>query len=184
MKINTLETHDRLLEFNKNAETIYQGCMDCLRNVPDSITFPFYIYAHSRQIDYEEQLSIVNDSIVAMKKAPTERLIWSPRITKPKATSNSYLFLVLQRPDLIKTIWLLPKRELWPQYAPGKMTFSEDVWTSIQNYKHSKAKLEAPDPDGPMSHHEIAWKSIYAHEAHKRLMEKQQQAMMDSLYEK
>lgn len=183
MKLNRLETHDRLLEFNKNTDIIYQGCMDCLRNVPDSIRFPFYIYAHSRQIGMDEQLAIIEDPTIPYRnKQANEKMMWQPRISKPRASSNSYLFLVVQRPDLVKTCWLLPKSELWDSYRPGNMNFNEDIWTSIQNYKYARNKLNEPDSDGPKSEHEAEWRRIFGHEAHKRKSEKQQQAMMDRLY--
>lgn len=182
MKLNRLETHDRFLEFNKNTDAIYQGCMECLRNVPENIKFPFYVYAHSRQIDFDEQKSIIIQSNTINFTPPSERLIWSPRISKPKPEPNSYLFLVVQRPDLVQICWFLPKRELWEQYAPGKMTFNEEIWTSIQNYKNCKKKMQESDKDGPQHHHEIEWRRIFGHEAHKRKSEKRHQNMMDRLY--
>ena len=45
MKINTLETHDRLKEFHKQADLIAQGCQDCINNRPKSFeNHPFYIF--------------------------------------------------------------------------------------------------------------------------------------------
>ena len=115
-------------------------------------------------------------------QAPSERLIWTPRISKPNPEPNSYLFLVVQRPDLVQICWLLPKRELWEQYMPGKMTHDAEVWTSIKNFKNARKAMMAPEPEGPKAHHEIEWKRIFGQEAHKRKAEKQQQQLMDNLY--
>lgn len=174
MNINRLETHDRLLHFQKQAEKIYEGCMDCLKNIPDAVKFPVYIFAHPRTIEADEKKALLLTGIIPrFKEMPTTRLIWMPRVTKPKAQTNSYLFLAKKNDDLIKIIWMIPPRDLWEQYAPGKMTHNEEIWTSIQNFQYAREKLEAPDPDGPSEKNIQEFRKIYAQEARKKKREKE-----------
>jgi hypothetical protein len=182
MKLNRFETHDRYLEFTHGIEKIYEGCTECLSHVPEQINFPFYIYAHSRMIDYDEKIALVKESGDIYFKPPSERLIWMPVITKPKPSPNSYLFLVVQRPDLLQICWILPKKELWEQYAPGKMSYNEEVWTSIQNYKNCRSKMHIPDENGPTIQHEANWRRIFGILAHHKKAEKSQKSLMDNLY--
>lgn len=185
MKINRLDAHDRLLSFHKQWETISQGVLDCIRNVPASITFPFYVFAHPRTIGHDEQVSMILEGLVKPSKTPTTRMIYIPRITKPKAQTNSYLFMSYgKHTDLVKTIWLLPPRETWDQYKKGNLTENQDVINSIENYKHARKKLEENEPDGPTLQHQEDFKRIYACEAHKRRCEREQQKMLDKLYKK
>lgn len=168
MKINRLETHDRFLDFKNQWNVISQGCMECIENVPDAILSPFYVFAHPRTIDNQERVSLVTDHGFNVNSTPKQRLIWQPRITKPKAQTNSYLFLAQKRTDLIKIIWLLPPEELWENYEKGKLTENEDIWTSIQNYRFHRKKLEAPDPDGPTENDVLNFRRIMGEEAHKK----------------
>ena len=56
MKLNRLETHDRLIHFKKDQEAnIFQGAEDCLKKNPDSLFFqskcPYvYLFAHTYPI--------------------------------------------------------------------------------------------------------------------------------------
>jgi len=121
--------------------------------------------------------------LVKPSKTPTTRMIYIPRITKPKAETNSYLFMSYgKHTDLIKTIWLLPQRETWEQYKKGNVTENQDVINSIENFKHARKKLEENEPDGPTSQQEEDFKRIISCEAHKRRCEKQQQKMIEKLY--
>ena len=148
MKIDRLETHDRLKQFQSEWEALSQGVEDCIYNVPDEVKCPFYVWGHSRQINLDEKFDLFfKGGFKYMEEVPSERMIWMPRITKPLAEPNSYLFRARKGTDLVEIIWLLPKRELWEQFEPGKMTYNEDVWNSIQNYKHARAELEMPDSD-------------------------------------
>ncbi len=181
MKLNRLETHDRMLEFNKQWETINQGCLDCIRNVPNEITSPFYVFAHARTVDRDEQVSMIYDNFGNPHfKTPSMRLIWSPRITKPQAQSNSYLFLAQKNTDTVRILWLIPAPELWQQYEPGKMTHNPDVWTSIVNYKHHKAKLNEPDADGPTAYDVNRWRQVMAAIAREKRNEMAQARRQDT----
>lgn len=137
MKIDRLETHDRLLHFQKDqADTITQGLEDCLKRNPVCVSmqehFPYvYIFAHPRSED----------------RGGNKRMIWQPRLSKPKAQTNSYLFRALSKSDIVEIIWMLPPRELWSQYQKGLVTESQDIITSIHNFLYYRKELEKPHKD-------------------------------------
>lgn len=137
MKLNRLETHDRLLHFKKDQEAnIFQGAEDCLKRNPDSLFFqsrsPYvYIFAHPRTDD---------DGV-------TKRMLWQPRLWKPKAQTNSYLFRAISHSDIIQICWLLPPEEMWSQYVLDNVTEHKEVLWSINQYLYHRDKLEADEPD-------------------------------------
>jgi len=170
MKIDRLETHDRLLSYQKEHENISHGVQECIRNVPETVSFPFYVYGHGRTVGYDEKVSILQ---AGAEKTPSNRLIWMPVITKPRPAPNTYLFLCSKNTDLVQIIWILPKRELWEQYAPGKMFHNEVAWDSIQTFLNAKHKLEEKDKDGPTESHQQEWRRIIISEAMKKKREKE-----------
>lgn len=130
MKINRLDAFDRLSHFKKQGF----GIDECCQNLIDQRPFgehPFYIFAHARTDD---------DGV-------TKRLIWQPRLTKPKAQSNSMLFKAYPGKDIIKVIWMIPARELWDQFTKGKMTENQTIFESIDKFKNHRAELEAKEDD-------------------------------------
>lgn len=137
MKINLFETHDRLQHLQKEqSHVIAQGCEECLKKNPDSLAIQsrchyVYIFAHPRTSE---------DGI-------NKRLLWQPRLTKPKAQTNSYLFRAKSHSDLIELCWFIPPRELWSQFKMGNVTESEDVIWSINQFQNNRTKLEAPFDD-------------------------------------
>lgn len=137
MKINRLETHDRLQHFVKDqTQNIFQGAEECLKQNPDSLAIqeksPYvYIFAHPRTAD---------DGV-------NKRMLWQPRLSIPKPQTNSYLFRAQSNTDLIEVIWLIPPREMWPQYKQGKVTESGEVAWCIEMFKHNREMLEKPHPD-------------------------------------
>lgn len=161
MKINRLETHDRLLHFQKQADHISQGCIDCTNNRPPEFqNYPFYIFAHAREISIDERISIYNNDLQSsliyanyirqypsIESLPTSRLIWSPRLTKPSAQENSMLFKAYPPGDTIRPIWLIPTRELWSQYKKDNMTENCLVSESVHAFINAKEKLEAAEED-------------------------------------
>lgn len=130
MEIDRLETHDRYEHFTKQSFDIGECCQNLINQRPFG-HHPFYIFAHARTDD---------DGF-------TKRLIWQPRLTKPKAQTNSMLFKAYPGHDTIKIIWMIPERELWTQYEKGKITASETVMTSIQNFQHNREVLERKEDD-------------------------------------
>lgn len=132
-KVNTLDAHDRLLHFNKTQHLNISECCQDLVNKRPFGRHPFYIFAHART---------ENNGV-------DKRLIWQPRLTKPQAQTNSMLFKAYPGTDLIKIIWMLPDRAMWKQYEAGKMTESEMILNSINDFLYDRKKLEAPEPDDP-----------------------------------
>ncbi len=165
MKIDRLETHDRFKQYQNQWDSIVQGCLDCISGVPEAFKGPFYVFAHTRTVENDERSDLVLKWGYQKEKTPNVRLIWQPRITKPKAEPNSYLFLARKGSDEIQTIWILPKQELWDNFEPGKMMENEDIWTSILNYRFNRKRLEAPEPDGPTKGQEEEFRRIVGHEA-------------------
>lgn len=137
MKLNRLETHDRYEYFIKDqSRIISEGADDCLKRNPDSLKIQekchyVYLYAHPRTHD---------DGV-------SKRLIWQPRLLKPKAEINSYLFRATSGTDLIEICWLLPPIETWNQFFGENLCASQEVWWSINQYKNNREKLEESFPD-------------------------------------
>jgi len=137
MKINRLETHDRLEHFIEDqSNTVWQGADDCLKKNPYSLKLqeksPYiYIFAHPRTAD---------DGI-------NKRMLWQPRLTKPVPQTNSYLFRAISHTDTIEICWLLPPKEMWSQYEEGKVCESNWALWSIDQFKNNRKELEKPFPD-------------------------------------
>lgn len=132
LKINPLDAHDRLQHFTKQSFSIAECCQDILNQAPFG-NRPFYIFAHTRTDE---------DGF-------TKRLIWQPRLTRPKAQTNSMLFKGHPKTDTIEVIWMIPAREMWPQYEKGKMTENRTVCESIDAFLNRRNELESPDKDDP-----------------------------------
>ena len=137
MKLNRLETHDRLEHLVKDqSDNVFEGAEICLKKNPLSLAIqercPYvYIFAHSRTSDD------------GLKK----RLLWQPRISKPKAQTNSYLFRAKSHSDLIEVVWILPESHLWAQYEKGKVTENELVCYSVDLFQNNRNELEKPHPE-------------------------------------
>jgi hypothetical protein len=151
MKLNRLETHDRLEHLVKDqSDNVFKGAEECLKLNPLSLAIqekcPYvYIFAHTRTTDD------------GLKK----RLIWQPRISKPKAQTNSYLFRAQSKTDLIEVIWILPERHLWPQYEKGKITQDDLVCYSVDMFENNRAELEKPHvEDFPEERSKIIFQKI------------------------
>lgn len=162
MKIDRLETHDRLLHFQKQGDLISKGCRDCIKNRPKEFgNRPFYIFAHPRTIGLDERIAIFNDDFMSstidvfyqrkydtLESVPTARYLWAPRLTKPNAQENSMLFKAYPaQEDMIKVIWIIPCRELWGLYERRKMTENQGVVESIHAFMNDRGRLEAREED-------------------------------------
>ena len=130
MKINILDAHDRYQHFTKQSFDIGECCEDLVKKRPFG-SHPFYIFAHARTDE---------DGV-------SKRLIWQPRLTKPKAQTNSMLFKAYPGSDMIKIIWMIPERAMWDQYKKGQMMENETVCISIDNFQNNREKLEAKEED-------------------------------------
>lgn len=131
MKLNLLETHDRFLDFTKKKNDIGECCQDLINQRPFG-EHAFYIFVHSRTD--EDDIS-------------KKRIIWQPRLTKPKSQTNSMLFKAYPRTDTVKIIWIIPQRELWEQYKKGKITENKTICNSIHNFLFEREKLDEKDED-------------------------------------
>lgn len=130
MKVNKLDAHDRYQHLTKQSFDIGECCQDLISKRPFG-DHPFYIFAHTRT---EED-------------GATKRLIWQPRLTKPKPQTNSMLFKAYPGTDMIKVIWMIPAREMWSQYNKGLMTENKTVCNSIHDFQFNRKKLEEKEPD-------------------------------------
>lgn len=130
MKIKTLDAWDRYSHFTSQSFDIGECCQDLIDKRPFG-NHSFYIFAHARTDD---------DGV-------TKRLIWQPRLTKPKPQTNSMLFKWIHGTDNIKICWLIPARELWGQYKKGNITGHELTSWSIDQFENHRHELEKPDPD-------------------------------------
>lgn len=130
MKLNILDAHDRYDHFTKQNFSISECCQDLIDQRPFGNN-PFYIFAHARTDD---------DGV-------TKRMIWQPRLTKPKAQTNSMLFKAYPGTDLIKIIWMIPDRCLWGQFDKGLLLESSIISESIKDFQFNRAKLEQKEED-------------------------------------
>lgn len=130
--VDRLETHDRLLEFNKQKDNITKGVLDCIKNRPEEFkNYPFYIFAHVRTHD----------------NGYTKRLIWQPRLKKPRSQTNSILFKAYPPGDKIKIIWMIPDRDQWSAYQKGTMLHQQHVVDSIKSFEEDRRSLEMNEED-------------------------------------
>jgi hypothetical protein len=130
VKINRLDAHDRYEHLTNQSFDIGECCQDLINQRPYG-DHPFYIFAHART---EED-------------GATKRLIWQPRLTKPKAQTNSMLFKAYPGTDMVKVIWMIPARELWGQYKRGLVTENKTVCDSIHDFQNNREKLEKKEND-------------------------------------
>ena len=164
MKVNRLETHDRLEHFVSQSFDIGKTCQNLINSRPFG-DHPFYIFAHKREIGLDERISIFNEEFLrantpnaslllrepckyrSLEDVPTARIIWQPRLTKPQAQENSMLFKGYPGTDQVRVIWMLPDRTLWDQYTKGKMLENKTVCESIHAFLNDRAHLEASEED-------------------------------------
>jgi hypothetical protein len=132
MKVNILDAHDRYEYLIKqpHAKSIGECCQDLINQKPFG-NYPFYIFAHMRTDD---------DGV-------RKRLIWQPRLTKPKAQTNSMLFRAYPNSDIVKVLWMIPDRNLWPEYTKGKLAQNKTVAESIHDFQNDRQKLEGKEED-------------------------------------
>ena len=130
MKVNILEAHDRYQALSKEGINIAKCCQSLIDQRPFG-DVPFYIFAHLRTED----------------NGVDKRLIWQPRLTKPKAQTNSMLFKVHPPSDIVKVIWMIPDRCMWKQYEEGLVCENKTVVESIYDFQFNRKKLEAREED-------------------------------------
>lgn len=158
-KVTRSDAHDRLIKFKEQTDYIGKGCQDCIDNRPPEITMPFYIFAHTRTVEADERISIYQDDVAAslynaqprkyrsIEEVPSSRLIWAPRLTKPKAQTNSMLFKAYPGTDNVRPIWIIPAQELWGQYEKDKLSEQNFVAQCIFHFVNNRALLEKIEDD-------------------------------------
>lgn len=132
MKLNRLETHDRLQYFI-NQQFQMGDCAQDLVNQRPFGNHPFYILCHPRTHD---------DGV-------NKRYIWSPWIWKSRAQTNAMLLKAYPDSDMIKIMWILPPREMWDSFKNGTMFENELIIHSINAFESDRQSLEDPEPDDP-----------------------------------
>lgn len=130
MKLDILEAHDRYQELSKRGINISACCQSLIDQRPFG-DYPFYIFAHMRT----EENGI------------DKRLIWQPRLTKPKAQTNSMLFKGYPGTDKVKVIWMIPDRSLWGNFEYGNLCHNQTVAESIYDFMFNRGKLEVKEED-------------------------------------
>lgn len=130
MKIDRLETHDRYKAFTKQSTDISECCQDLINQRPFG-EHPFYIFAHART--HEDGFS--------------KRILWQPRLTRPKAQTNAMLFKAYPGTDVIKVCWIIPPREMWSNYEKGKICHSEMIAKVIHDFEYNRVELDRPFDD-------------------------------------
>lgn len=128
--LDRLETHDRFQELSKHGLDIAECCQNLIDQRPFG-DHPFYIFAHLRTAE---------DGV-------SKRLIWQPRLTKPRAQTNSMLFKAHPGTDIVKIIWMIPAREMWEQYEKGLITENKLVKESINAFRNDRNRLEEREED-------------------------------------
>lgn len=137
MKLNRLETHDRLQHLKKDqSANVWKGAEDCLKKNPLSLAIqeksPYiYIFAHPRTHD----------------NGVDKVLYWDPRLSIPEPQDNSYLFRAISNSDSIEVCWIIPAKSMWNQYKKGNVTESNWALWSIDMFKTNKAELQKPHPE-------------------------------------
>jgi hypothetical protein len=132
LDINRHDAHDRLTYIKRNQSLTITEMIESIREKNPFDGLPFYIFAHMRAAD---------DGI-------NKRLLWQPRLKKPKAELNSMLFKVHPYDkETVKIIWIIPDKHLWGQYEKGKLCDNQTVKESIHAYRTRREELEADEAD-------------------------------------
>ena len=135
MKIDRLETHDRLEHFHDDQlDNINKGILETKQNpmyiaIQDRSPY-VYVYVHARTAD---------DGV-------TKKLLWQPRISRPLSTTNAMLFRCKSYSDEVEICWMIPPKEMWDQYKKGNLTEHNEVVRSINEFQNQKKKLDEPHP--------------------------------------
>jgi hypothetical protein len=147
MKLTRSDAHDRFEYYKKHDFDIGACCQNLIDQRPFG-HHAFYIFAHARTLGLDEKIKLYSSGkYETLDKVPEKTLIWQPRLTKPKAQTNSMLFKAYPGSDNIKIIWIIPPREMWDQYKKGNMTESETICISIYDFEHNRDRLEAREDD-------------------------------------
>ena len=157
MKVNRLDAHDRFSAITNRENQDIGKFLQSIINRRPFFDYPFYVFVHKKQLGLDERIAMFNKDAASytpfkarkyntLSDVETDRLIWQPRLTKPKAVPNTWLFRVQPGSDAVEIVWMLPQEELWDEYNKGKMTENQFVIESIHDYQFNREKLEEKDP--------------------------------------
>ena len=159
MKINRLETHDRLLIAKKEEDKIQKGFEECKYKNPVAqalLQYSSYIYvfAHKKEVGVDEKrekfITDLNRSLTDMtyirkyssiEDVASFRMLWQPRLTKPEAQENSYLFRTLRDSTDVEVYWIIPPKELWNEYKKGDMIQDDIIGNSIYKIRNHPEEM-------------------------------------------
>lgn len=132
-KIDRFETTDRYDEIKSDeTQKIQEGLHECLTKNDLSLVLqkysPYiYVFAHVRT------------------EGNKKRLLWQPRLTKPEAADNSYLFRVESNTENCEICWILPPMRMWEEFTKKGLFDDEIISYSIASYKNKTLNREHPD---------------------------------------
>lgn len=150
IELNALETHDRLLDFKQKNQDSVEGQIQKMIQENPFDGLPFYIFAHKRTLTDTERSLHFQTHNYSLENIPSHKIVWQPRLQKPKSCLNSMLFKVDPSfPEQVKVIWILPEREQWEAHKKGKMTQDPTVVESIEAFENDRQALDHPEPDDP-----------------------------------
>lgn len=135
MKLNVLDSHDRLLEIRKTeSRKISEGAEECMKSKLSLVLQEYspyiYLYAHARTTD----------------DGSKKRIIWQPRLTRPYPEPNSFLFRGISKSDIVEKCWIIPSQDTWGQNKKGNITEDTFVQWSIDQFKNNREEMSKPDP--------------------------------------
>jgi hypothetical protein len=185
LKIDPLDAHDRLNHFTHQSFSISECCQDLVNKTPFG-NRAFYIFSHARTIDLDERIAMFNEDLYTsyadpsyvrkyntLEDVPEKKIVWQPRLTKPKAQTNSMLFKAFPPSDIINIIWMIPARELWKQFEKGKLTENKTIYDSIHAFQNDRIELEKPDDDDPTDEQiNMIYRDICQQVKYDKMMEK------------
>lgn len=132
LKLNALETHDRLQFFLNREYNFAENVQTQIDQRPFG-DYPFYVFCHPR----------------THEDGSSKRYIWSPWIWKPRAQTNSLLIKAYPGSDMLKLCWILPVREMWDAYKKGTIFENPFILECINQFQKDKSLLEQPEEDDP-----------------------------------
>lgn len=132
MKIDPLDAHDRLQYFTQKDFQIPDCIQDLIKQEPFG-KYSFYVFCHPRTDD---------DGV-------SKRYIYQPRLTKPKAQTNSALYKVYPGTDIIKVMWIIPPREMWNVYQFGNLFENSLIAQCCWEFDNDRGTLEKPEEGDP-----------------------------------
>jgi hypothetical protein len=159
MKVNILDAHDRLQQFKKQSDNISNYCQSLIDQRPFG-EHPFYIFSHARTFGLDEKIKMFKEDLFNsqfdfsykrkykhIEEVPEKKIIWQPRLTRPKSQSNSMLFKVYPGSDMLKIIWMIPDNVMWDNFTKGKLIENDLIAWSINEFTNHRERLDQPEKD-------------------------------------